>query len=504
MIVLKYNQELNLKYSNPSLKDKLMKKMMLYLFVAISASLGAQKYVPFPTENAEWNVLYISIWNIPPIDTTLLKYSLQGDTIINSTIYKKVSQNIGTDSIPIYKGIGGLREQNKKIYYCGESYNKFRFDYNEQLLYDFTKQVGDTVWMNPVEYYTIHTIDSIKIGNEYRKRYNNGIIEGIGDVIGGLFSAITPIPTCIDCYQSWEFVCFSQNGECVYKNSAFVDCNSTQKWNEKKYLADDACWTYTISGINYQTYLNGDTIIAGISYKKVYNRLPEFMGDSSNSCPFIYGGYNGAIREESGKIYANIDNQYLNYGDVLLYDFTAKVGDTIPCKFGYPDYVVVTNIDTVTLLNGEKRKRFIFPFNSWIEGIGSSFMLLQPQGDARTCAETSSLVCFNQNNLQLYSEWCYSGDCCNITDGINQIKQNAHSLKLSPNPVIDKSMLKWDSTVAFSTLFITDLLGKTVQTVDVRGKSEISLSRSNFNKGLYVGRLVSDTGSEATVKIIVQ
>lgn len=471
--------------------------------MTISASVGAQKYVSFPTENAEWNVRYISIWKTPPIDTTLLKYSLQGDTIINSIIYKEVSLNIGTDSIPIYKGVGGLREQNKKIYYCGESYNNYRFDFNEQLLYDFTKQVGDTVWMNPFEYYNIQTIDSIKIGNEYRKRYNNGIIEGIGDVVGGLFGAITPIPTCMDCYQDWQFVSFSQNGECVYKNPDFVDCNSTQKWSEKKYLADDACWTYAIAASKYQTYLGGDTIIAGLNYKKVYDRLSE-KATSSNSCPSVRSRYSGVIREENGKIYAKTDNQYNHIEEYLLYDFTVKVGDTIPCEDRYlKDYLVVNEIDTVTLLNGEKRKRFIFPLNNWIEGIGSTYMLFHPEGDATTCIETSSLVCFKQNNLQLYSEWCYSGNCCDITDGIDQIKQNAHSAKLNPNPVTDKSILKWDSSEAFATLTITDLLGKTVQTVDVRGKSEISLSRSNLNKGLYIGRLVSDTGSEATVKIIV-
>ena len=118
-------------------------------------------------------------------------------------------------------------------------------------------------------------IDSLKIGNEYRKRYNKCIIEGIGDVVGGLFGMITPIPTCSECYQEWEFVSFSQNGDCVYKNPAFVDCNSTQKWSDKKYIANDARWTYQVSDLNYQTFLNGDTIISGKTYKKAYHRLPN-------------------------------------------------------------------------------------------------------------------------------------------------------------------------------------------------------------------------------------
>ena len=46
------------------------------MLLVLSIGINAQKYVPFPTENAAWNVRYISIWNTPPIDTTLLKYSL--------------------------------------------------------------------------------------------------------------------------------------------------------------------------------------------------------------------------------------------------------------------------------------------------------------------------------------------------------------------------------------------------------------------------------------------
>jgi len=501
-----------------------MKRIIVFLLFVLSISAYAQKYVPFPTKDAQWNVFYAYTWDRSPMDTLLLQYSIQGDTTISNVVYRKVCRNTGTLQHPFYKGIGGLREQDKRIYYTGYSYaEKYSYSDSEYLLYDFNKKVNDTIWYDELHLgkrvvdYIITKVDSIQIGNSFRKRYTikhpydfgindnaEYIVEGIGNISSGIFGAITPIPTCSDCYQEWHFVCFSQNGETLYKNPDYVDCNTTRKWSEKKYLANDACWTYTISGINYQTYLNGDTVIAGISYKKVYNRLP--MGNSSNSCPYISGGYDGAIREENGKIYANIDNQYRNYGDLLLYDFTVKVGDTIHVKFGNPDYLVVTKIDTVTLLNGEKRKRFIFPFNSWIEGIGSSYMLLQPQGDATTCMETSLLVCFKQNDIQMYKDyrWCSTGNCCDVTDGIDQNKQNAPSVKLSPNPITDRSILKWDSAEVFSILIVSDLLGKMVRTIDTRGTTEISLNRNDFDKGLYIGRLISTNGMETTVKIIVQ
>ncbi|OJX87678.1 MAG: hypothetical protein BGP01_03670 [Paludibacter sp. 47-17] len=223
-----------------------MKKIILYWILTVAVSLAAQKYVPFPTENAQWNVFYASRWNFSPMDTSLLQYSLQGDTIINETIYCKVVRNTGTLSNPIYNGIGGIREQDKKIYYVGYSYIEkmgilHNYDNREILLYDFNKEVGDTVWISEHLKYVITGMDSVKVGNEYRKRYQipgpfmtvtdsfDYIIEGIGSVKEGLFGSITPIPTCIGCNQEWRFVCFSLDGETVYKNPEFNDCNSTDK-----------------------------------------------------------------------------------------------------------------------------------------------------------------------------------------------------------------------------------------------------------------------------------
>ena len=213
-----------------------MKKLIVFLLIGISVCVSAQKYVPFPTGNAEWNVFYAYSYHGEPMDTTLLQYSLQGDTTISGLIYRKVCRNIGSQIEPIYKGVGGLREQDKKVFYIGESYGgTYYYSDHEVILYDFNKQIGDTVWLDShmgLNYVIINT-DSVKIGNEYRKRFETQrfgsteyIIEGIGNVNSGLFGVITPIPTCIECHQDWQFVCFSQNGETMFLNPAFINCNS--------------------------------------------------------------------------------------------------------------------------------------------------------------------------------------------------------------------------------------------------------------------------------------
>ncbi len=249
-------------------------KNALFLFIAFLFSMLAhsQQYVPFPTENAEWNVrLSTNPFEFPTqVETRLLKYSLHGDTTINEVVYHKLCLNVGTLENPVYVGVGGLREHNKQVYYIGGyGYLSDAYKVNPQgmskvkncapaiknqtelLLYDFNVKVGDVVqWI--FEQRTISKIDSIKIGNSYRKCYsfttgNDLIVEGIGSVVFGLLGTVTSMMPCGP-HATWEHICFSQNGETVYKNPAYVDCNSTQQWSEKKYLAQGDQWTeYTIS-----------------------------------------------------------------------------------------------------------------------------------------------------------------------------------------------------------------------------------------------------------------
>ena len=209
---------------------------VLISFLSVLAA-SAQKYVPFPTQQAQWNVCYGTGTNYFPMSYYILQYSLQGDTTINGVVYHKLYKNVDSFDKPNFRYAGALREQDKKIYFYGFGYSwstePTMFN-SERLIYDFNKSVGDNVYSDLDNYYlyTIVAIDSVKIGTEFRKRYklsvaNEYIIEGIGNIAGGIFSNITPIPTCIGCQLSWELMCFSQNGETVYKNPSFVDCNSS-------------------------------------------------------------------------------------------------------------------------------------------------------------------------------------------------------------------------------------------------------------------------------------
>lgn len=204
------------------------------LVLIINLSLQGQEYVPFPTENVNWNVFYSGTCNeeTPP-DSILIRYTIHGTISINETQYANLCIENGDTANPEIQPIGGLREADKKVYYLGQTILGVG-NAEEYLLYDFTKQIGDTIRHDSYGgfYSVILDIDSIQIGETYRKRYEvdnhwyyqnpDYIIEGIGSVKNGLLGHISDIPTCGSHY--WEHICFRENGIVKYLNPSYNEC----------------------------------------------------------------------------------------------------------------------------------------------------------------------------------------------------------------------------------------------------------------------------------------
>ena len=127
--------------------------------------------------------------------------------------------------------------------------------------------------------------------------------------------------------------------------------------------------TSTMADWFTSTYeLNGDTIISGLNYKKLYERNKFY----------ISGKYLGGIREETpGKrVYFCGSNEA---GEGLLYDFSLLTGDTITIRSniawkGFSLTFHVDSVDQVSDENGLSRKRISLSSQSgnygeeWVEG----------------------------------------------------------------------------------------------------------------------------------------
>lgn len=150
--------------------------ILLKFFLCTSFFSFSQDYVPFVKDTTTW---VVSVY--PDV---LQYYNAIGDTLINGKNYIKVyrgysPENISSVTLSNDYLSGGLREENKKIYF--QPFVNFN---DEVLLYDFNLIIGDTFnlvgeyyYLSPSYSMEVVSIDSILTnGNEYRKRIN---LEGI-------------------------------------------------------------------------------------------------------------------------------------------------------------------------------------------------------------------------------------------------------------------------------------------------------------------------------------
>ncbi|GEM_PF-1779008 len=196
-----------------------MNKLFLSLFLLIIFINEAQSqdYVPFPEDSSSWTHAYEFIGEGFNLWFNELA-SIDGDTIIEGVEYQKLYYHFDAD-ISIGESdlyAGGIRENEfrqiffKPSYYCtlnGESELRrlglFPSSNEEYLIYDFQDlNVGDSLdYSNDLVFpfegvsYIVADIDSILIGDVYRKRYvmedlysmhysTSYFIEGIGSSLG--------------------------------------------------------------------------------------------------------------------------------------------------------------------------------------------------------------------------------------------------------------------------------------------------------------------------------
>lgn len=206
-----------------------MKKILLLFSVLLVHFANGQTsvYHPFPDSNAVWNIHYQFYCFSNGTADEYYSITISGDTLINSQAYHKLTtpyvQSFSTGTCggisTSYKGAIRQDTTNRKVFFVPPSSN------TEQLLYDFTMQVGDTVrgYTAPITTQpdTVQSIDSVLVGSTYRKRwnintcYNIHFIEGIGSTYGLMERS----PGCITDQADYAITCFQQNGQTLYPNT---------------------------------------------------------------------------------------------------------------------------------------------------------------------------------------------------------------------------------------------------------------------------------------------
>ena len=260
-----------------------------------------------------------------------------------------------------------------------------------------------------------------------------------------------------------------------------------QEGNEWYTLDAQVCSPQPLRGYNTLVHrIADDTLIGGVRYTKVMQTVNDVGTPTLASL----------LREEDGKVW----ERYL-YGstEVLLYDFTANLDDSLVC--GYGDYFVLDSI-SIEQIGGVDRKKFWFgleydfigdPYamETWIEGIGSDVGLLFC-GSYYFCGGYYRALCFHQNGELVWQNPEY--DACLITD-VKEIHDD--ELTLYPNPA---NNLIHINGVEAAEVQVYNALGQLVKTV--QGSNAINVS--GLADGVYLLRVTDEDGRSYMARVVVK
>lgn len=226
---------------------------------------------------------------------------------------------------------------------------------------------------------------------------------------------------------------------------------------------------------NYQTVIDrlyGDTIINNVQYKIV----KETFYNTGN--PYT----RKLLREEDGKVWKS-DN---GITEILLYDFTANVGDTLRYgDFANEEYLILDSI-SIEQIGGVNRKKFWlglesnwmgeYAIETWIEGIGSDQGLLY-SGWYIVCGGYYRALCYHQNEELIWQNPEY--DACSI-DAVEEV--NKTEMTIYPNPTSDMVVIEG---IKAEEIDIYNINGQLVN--NVQGTNEVSVV--GLPEGIYLLRV---------------
>lgn len=224
-----------------------MKKLLLPL-ILLSFFVEAQSpyYKMLGNTNSDWYIfdVFIPVSQVqktlspsapPPVQRG--KYSAKTDTLLFSKNYKKFYHVYQMPSPILNNHVGYLREDTvgRKVYFMDKT------TFLEELLYDFSMNVGDSIFMNfpsttppfPKGYYKVKSIQSVSIKAGVRKLFKLKLNFGTSDtlrIIEGVGSEIHPVFMYNWYYAPGQFSWGS--GACKYPYALGVACKYSDNIKE--------------------------------------------------------------------------------------------------------------------------------------------------------------------------------------------------------------------------------------------------------------------------------
>lgn len=261
----------------------------------------------------------------------------------------------------------------------------------------------------------------------------------------------------------------------------------------------------------YSTFvrsIEGDTIIDGIAYKKLYQRVIDYLetqfGPPLEPPYVLLPGKDliALLRDdvEARRVYGRTTNFYLGTpelsADVLFHDYSLEAEDTLVGFYFGPDSSpgpIVIDETGIEERFGEMRRYQRFGSTRFYEGIGS------PELGPTSGGYSLFLNCCHWRLV----DYCVGEFAdCNIISSVVTLPGNVE-VSVFPNPFTDFIHLDLPNGTPTSTVYATlrDLTGRVLRTTTLT--DNMNWPVADFPAGTYLLTL-SDGRSSQTLKMIKQ
>ena len=256
---------------------------------------------------------------------------------------------------------------------------------------------------------------------------------------------------------------------------------SAQEW----YIYGIYTWSapHPVGDFHEHHYQGEAVTIGGMEYTTIY------VDSEAN------GNYlDGAYRNEDNQVYYRKWNDPSYEDEVLLYDYDLEVGEYFHDETDHP--MQVTEVTTITDLNGVSRKKISFTFlglenvtEFWIEGVGSNrgFMHVgQWEADHSSEGEMYYLLCYHVNEEVVYVNPDY--DTCDIPYSVEENTAD-NGISVYPNPANEVVNILNHNNMNITGVEIVDLTGRMVLSSTKSDDIDISA----LADGQYFVKIIGET-----------
>ncbi len=252
---------------------------------------------------------------------------------------------------------------------------------------------------------------------------------------------------------------------------------------------------------NYNVYFNGDSIINGNQYLKLYKKGFKynslFLSGFCTNYNQYFNTFYGLVRYYQNILYTlngNTESVFINYN--------LQIGDSIKNVLFTTTPLKINRIDSINV-NGNYLNRFFYKSTNSLdtgyvmEQIGSNhgfISLYTPFFES-----SKKLYCYAENNIELYSDPINGSGNCNLTLSIKANYDNHEKIKLHPNPVT--KTLTVETEYLTKKIKILNYFGQIVFEDTIEGTIK-TITLSELKSGIYF--ILLETETETIIKKIIK